>query len=335
MKKILQRLIILGCFAAALPVCAQVNVISVTDEDKHTRKEDFYHTFEYYVTPTGKKSVSAGKCQATRIGRRWFATAAHCVKKHCKNGCTIQMDLLEQPVSAMARVTHTSKRPAVFIHPQFTEGKMVQNDLALIRLDLDRAPQTYYRRPAGKRKYNLAVTKQEFAAFLEQNPQAARQYRRIVSPEFPPLVLFDEGNYLIDRDLSVISILGGKREIKPDPYPVYYVKELGFAYTNNFGVRQGMSGSGVMTNTGELIGIISANLTAVRAPGTKGAKEEEYFMFPVFNRELASFMEGVMGSDYYKLDWKDAYPSFVKKSHRNFSGVVQAVDWVNSHRAIK
>lgn len=326
-----KTIVLLTCLLGVAPVWGQVSVISVTDEDKHTRKEDFYHTFEYYITPTGKKAASVSKCQATRIGRRWFATAAHCVQQNCQNGCLIQMDLLEQPVSALARVTHSAKKPAVFVHPDFSPQKMVKNDFALIRLDLDRAPITYYRRAGGKQKNNLALTRAQFDAFLRQNLQASRQYRRIVSPEFPPLVLFDDGNYVIDRDLSVISIFGGKREIKPDPYPVYYVKALGFAYTHNFGIRKGMSGSGVMSNTGELVGIISANLTSVRGVGNKAARKEEYFMFPVFNAEIASFMESVMGSDYYKLDWKDAFPDFVRKSQRDFSPVVQAVEWVDTH----
>ncbi len=324
------------CLLALGTAWGQVNVLSVSDEDKHTRKEDFYHTFEYYILPPGAEGkIPVGKCQATRIGRRWFATAAHCVKKACQNGCVIRMDLLEQPVSAFASVTHSAKRPAVFVHPQFSEKKMVQNDFALIRLDLDRTPQTYYRRPSGKRKYNVAIRRAEFARFLDQNRQAASQYRHILSPDFPPLVLFDDGNYRIERGLSVISIFGGKREIKPDPYPVYYVKELGFAYTSNFGIRKGMSGSGVMTNTGELVGIISANLTSIRGPNKKNAKTQAYFMFPVFNREIASFMEEVMGSDYYKLDWKDAYPSFVSKTKQNFAPVVQAVRWVDQHGAIQ
>ena len=326
-------LITVCCWSSSL--WGQVGVISITDEDKHTRKEDFYHTFEYYITPADGVISSVGKCQATRIGRRWFATAAHCVQKNCQNGCSIQMDLLEQPVSALVRVTHTEKRPAVFVHPEFSEQKMVKNDFALIRLDLDRAPRTYYRRANGKQKYNMGLSKQQFNAFLQQNREAARQFRRISSPEFPPVVLFDEGNYLIDRDLSVVSIFGGKREIKPDPYPVYYVKNLGFAYTTNFGIRKGMSGSGVMTNTGELIGIISANLTSIRGISKKGAKTEEYFMFPVFNKEIASFMESVMGSDYYKLDFKEAFPSYVKKSHRDFSDVIEAVTFVNQQNPIR
>ena len=95
---------------------------------------------------------------------------------------------------------------------------------------------------------------------------------------------------------------------------------MGFAYTKNFGVREGMSGSGVMTNTGELTGIISGYL------GISGPqKKQEYFMFAVFNKELMDFMESVMGSDYYKMDRKSAYPDYIRRSNINHKEVVESV----------
>ena len=50
-----KTIVLLTCLLGTASVWGQVSVISVTDEDKHTRKEDFYHTFEYYITPTGEK----------------------------------------------------------------------------------------------------------------------------------------------------------------------------------------------------------------------------------------------------------------------------------------
>lgn len=314
----MKKFILCLFFTVVSPAFSQVNVISVTDETKHTKKEDFFHTFEYYIIPSSN-SVHGGKCQATRIGRRWFATAAHCVTPLCDNGCRIELDLLEQSVSARAAVEHSAKHPAVFIHPEYA-GHLAQNDFALFRLDLDRTPLVYYRRG----KVNAIVSAQVFKSFLNKNRRAASQLKHIQSPEFPPLVRFDDGNYILDRKISVISIFGGKREVKINPHPVHYVNALGYAYTTNFGIIKGMSGSGVVTNTGELLGMISGNLTT--APrNAANTRTEDFFMFPVFNANIAAFMESVMGSDFYKLEWKDAYPYLVRKSRKNYRAIIESV----------
>lgn len=325
MKRFLWTCVFVFC---ALGAGAQVGVLSVVSEDSHTKKEDFWHTFEYYiVAPTGQ----ASKCQATRVGKKWFATAAHCVHSPCQNGCTLRIDLLEQPLSVFSSVTHTPKKPLVFVHPQYDPRMPVAHDFALLKIDLDRAPARYYRRPQGKQGKNTAVSREIFEAFLSQNPSARREFNRALRPQLPPILVFDGATYRIDRTLSVVSIFDGKRGILHNPNPTDYVKELGFAYTRNFGVRKGMSGSGVMTNTGELAGIISAYLGINSA----GEKADEYFMFAVFNKDLTDFMESVMGSDYYKTDRKDAYPNYVSKSRANHREVIDAVRAVSGQTESK
>ena len=127
-------------------------------------------------------------------------------------------------------------------------------------------------------------------------------------------------NYLL------ISIFDGKREIKTDPNPVYYVKDLGYAYTQNFGIRKGMSGSGVMTNTGELIGIISAYVGADLYKGKQKIKHHELFMFPVFNEDLISFMRDTLGSDWNRVSTKDAYPYLANKTRKDFTEILTIVN---------
>ena len=306
--------------SCALPLLAEVSVLSVTDEDKHTKKEDFWHTFEYYIIPPGGNSV--GKCQATRIAKNWYATAAHCVAERCQNGCTLRMDLLEQPTSVFVSAKHTPKKPIVFIHPSYSGKELVAHDFALLRMDVANLPSVYYIRPSGKETRNTQISRAAFQNYLKQNNAARREFYSVMHPALPPILLFDNVTRRIDRKLSVISIFDGKRSIVPDPYPADYVKEVGFAYTQNFGIKQGMSGSGVMTNTGELAGIISAYLTVTVG---NNQSQKQYFMFPVFNEELTSFMEEVMGSDYYKMDRKDAYPNYVTRSPNKHAEFIRLV----------
>ncbi len=315
---------VIGVFFVLVACAAfgQVGVLSVSSEDVHSRKEDFWHTFEYYaVSPGGR----ASKCQATRVGKKWFATAAHCVKQACQDGCTLRIDLLEQPYSVFASVKHTNKKPLVFIHPQYDEGEPVAHDFALLKIDLTHADMRYYRRPQGKETQNMSVSKKEFDAFLRSHAPARREFEQALRPELPPLLTFGDTDGRLNRELSVISIFNGKRQILHNPHPTDYVRQLGFAYTQNFGVREGMSGSGVMTNTGELAGIISAYL-GIRIAGQKAS---QYFMFAVFNGELTEFMENVMGSDYYKLDRRAASDGYLKKSNKDHGDIVVAVQAVS------
>ena len=307
----------------ALPLFSQVSVITLTDPDQHSKKEDFYHTFEYYVI---SDEGSSSKCQATRIAPNWFATAAHCLKKPCQKSCKIRLDLLDQPVSVIAETNHSDKKPSVFVHPDFKEGTLIKGDFALFRLDLNHSPKIYYRRATEKEPQNVAMTPKAFFHWLATHRQANRQYKNVLSPNLPPIAQFGNANYVLDGKISVISIFHGKRQVQPNPHPVYYVKKLGYAYTQNFGIRKGMSGSGVMTNTGELIGIISAYVGADVYLGKKKVDRQDLFMFPVFNENLISFMQEVMGADFGRVDVKDAYPGIVSKTSKDFTKVLIIMD---------
>lgn len=313
MKKFLYFLFFF--FFSFSPLWAQVSFVSVVDVDSHTKKEDFFHTFEYYIIPE-KGQVT--KCQATRVGRKWFATAAHCVRTACTGSCTLRLDLLEYPTSVFLDVTHTDKKKHVFVHPKYNPKVPASHDFALLKIDPAAARRRYYRRPPeGSKGQNLLISKQDFDAALAQNALARRAYKEALSPSLPPVLVFEDATREIDRKLSVISIFDGKRSILKNPNPTHYVKELGFAYTQNFGVIKGMSGSGVMTNTGELAGIISGHLGV--------GNNKQYFMFTAFNKSLMEFMEEVMSSDYYKMERKSSVPNFVVRSKENHEPIINAV----------
>ena len=292
-------------------------MLTVTDEDKHQSAADFYHTYEYYIL-----GPTQAKCQATRIAPRWFATAAHCVKDLCEKSCTLRMDLMDTPVSVLAETTHNKKQRAVFVHPGYSKDKLVKDDFALIKLDVRYADKIYYRRATAKNPQNIAINEKDFLAWLKPRPQATRKYSKALSPALPPLIDFSvTRNYEIDRKLSVVSIFGGVRHVKKAVSPVYYLHKLGYAYTANFGIRKGMSGSGVMTNTGELIGIISSNVGADWFRNGKPVSHNDWFMFPVFDGSIIEFMRDTMGSDFSTMDRKDAEPSFVRKTRKDFSEI--------------
>lgn len=322
MKKLLCFLFLAAGF---LPLFAEVSVLSVSSDDVHSKKEDFWHTFEYYaISPTGKTT----KCQATRIEKEWFATAAHCVAVPCQNGCTLRMDLMEQPYSVFSSVSHSIKKPVVFIHPQYNASSPVDHDFALLNIDLNKADTRYYRRADQKEKQNVFVPRRTFNQFLQRNASARHEFNSLLHPSFPPLIYIAGGSGQINRELSVISIFGGKRQILHNPHPTDYVKELGFAYTPNFGIKEGMSGSGVMANTGELVGVVSAYLDI-----QIGKEKEEYFMFAVFDEDILAFMESTMGSDYYKLERKEADAGYMKKSALNHADIIIAVDEIKKVRS--
>ena len=90
-----------------------------------------------------------------------------------------------------------------------------------------------------------------------------------------------------------------------------------------------MSGSGVMSNTGELVGMVAGNFETWYRQGNGPKKEENYFMFPVFNKGLVDFMKETMGSDFDKLYIKEANPYCVSKTRQNFTTLVQMVDQAN------
>lgn len=285
------------------------------------QKQDFHHTFAYKVFH-GTNGMS---CQATRINSRWFVTAAHCVKDVCRKSCTIEMDLMDTSFSAKVIGYHDEHRYRVFVHPGYKKTKAAKDDFALIRLDVKNEPKQFYRRRTVQHPQDIRISKRQFFAWLRENPAAYKKYEELWKFAPPEIVEFEGGDYEILRTLSVVSILNGKRTVKQNKTPVYYVKNLGYAYTHDFGIHKGMSGSGVISDKRELVGIISANVKENYFKNNRQVFGRNWFMFPVFNEEVIAFMKAVMGDEFNTLKIKPAYPSAVRKTNRDFSAISKMV----------
>ena len=88
-------------------------------------------------TPDGQ--VEAAHCQAVRLTRDWYITAAHCVYDFCgaNRSCVVQFDLAQSPdpLLAQARVRSNSSFRNVFIFPGYNpaQNRSSSFDVALIR----------------------------------------------------------------------------------------------------------------------------------------------------------------------------------------------------------
>jgi len=70
---------------------------------------------------------------------------------------------------------------------------------------------------------------------------------------------------------------------------------------------------------------VAGNFETWYQQGNGPKKEENYFMFPVFNKGLMDFMKNTMGSDFDKISIREAYPYCVSKTGKDFSKLIQMV----------
>ncbi len=288
-------------------------------ENMPAPQEDFWHTFEYYVTAgEGPRA----KCQATRIGKQWFATAAHCVSFFCQKECTLKMDLLGRPYSMFVTVKHTQRKPAVFIHPQYKLSEFAVHDFALLKIDVEKAKIKYYQHNTADATQYKRISKWKFKRFLKSSPSVRRVFDQVQNPTFPSLLTFEgKGDYRLLCPISVLSIFHGEREVLHNSNPSNYIEKLGFAYTHNFGIREGVSGAGVMAESGELTGIVSTSLSIQIGD----AKRNNYFLFTTFNPDITQFMENIMGPDYQQLNKRKAADGYVRPVVADYQDILTLV----------
>lgn len=286
---ILLLALLLPCGQAA----AGVSFISVSDDDSYNEAEDFSNTYEINFNRHGESDIS--KCQAVRLSEHWFLTAAHCVDNACKDECSFQARLIVGPnYEADMTITHTPQSPKIFKHKKAKlDSRSSSYDLALLYFKPSET-KVVYKDMALK----IALTEDQF---LERIPNESLFYKAVKGTNIPNLLVVNskQGKEL-KRDVSVISIWNGKREVLDAKDSLVYSPKQNLFFTENFGIIKGISGSGVMTNTGELAAIVSA----IGSVGVYNQKTKKYdpvsiVYLSAFDQEVVDFINEHVGGFSY------------------------------------
>lgn len=313
MKKILFLFLLLPS-----ALCAQVSFISVTGVGEYTSARDFdKHTYEIRVTGGGK----SGKCQAVRIQKNYFLTAAHCVAEFCSGGaCRVQTVLLANDLYEALSVTeHTNKNKTVFFDKSY-DGSLQKMgvDIAVLKYDSAALPVYFYSKKS--KKWHNAETLPQESGNANTLIRTARS-RHTAAPDFP-LIHFSNNYYKLNRVLSFLSIEGGQKNVRTsgdyvndsdgDKNPAYFLKNMQAVMVLNFGSYKGMSGSGIMTNTGELLGINSA-ISYYEYYENGVRRRMEYSGFATFNDKTLELLKSAMGAHYDRLSIVHADNGYAKE----------------------
>ena len=310
MKKFLFLLILLP-LPAFLP--AEVSFLNVTGTDEYTDVGDFNNAYDIRVSAGAGKEY---KCQAVRAHRNWFFTAAHCVAQSCAGDCRIRIILFKNNTyEVYTEVKSSEKNRTVFFDKNFSMAKNFDkrtSDIAAFRYN-----------PSEQRgffvdaKKHILYTPAQFRAVAPGAKAVLREVnlKNTIAPE-TTLISFTNNYFKINRIISLISIDGADKSVKisgdfaedsdGNKNPAYFLKNLRIVMLKNFGSKQGLSGSGMMTNTGELIGINSFGTDFKLQVNGKDYSVPQYAGFATFNDKSLKFLESAMGDDFTDLTIYDA-----------------------------
>ncbi|MGB2578527.1 hypothetical protein AAIR98_000446 [Elusimicrobium simillimum] len=318
----LKKLLVLLLVLFSVPVYAEVSFISVTGTDAYTQEDDFSNTYDIRVrvSPNQEK-----KCQAVRVHQNYFLTAAHCVAGACDNGCSIKVVLHTTPsYEIFTYINNTADNQTVFYESGFVDTPYAgqrASDVAVLKFN-----------PMGTVFFFNTKVKRYYDGrnFLLNAPNAenivSRVKRRMGSVKELPMISFKNNFYRLNRVLTLITLDGADREVKVSgdyardaagtKNPSYFLKDDRILMTRNFGSKKGVSGSGVMTNTGELAGIVSFDSSYIKI--STGKVAHTYSGFATFNDRSLRILRAAMGAAYEDLIIYDAvekgFAQSIKKS---------------------
>lgn len=299
---------LLLCAAPALK--AQVNTLIITDEGQYQEAADFTNTFEIRLSrPGGAAAQNSAKCQAVRVDREWFLTAAHCVAQMCKESCDIDIRLVVQPGYEMRRrVAHTTQAQRVFKARPDAGVASSAYDVALIYAPVRGAQYGYFIPSRGDAQISEEL-------FLKIIPDFNVYYKAENGANIPDILHISSGTPVrIRREASVVSIWDGLRSVLPSKQQLIYMPGQKYIFGRNFGIRQGISGSGVMANTGELLGIVSATavLEAKNPEDGQSLREQLVFIVP-FDDVIIDFIRRTAQISNIKTPPKGIFARVAKK----------------------
>ncbi|MDD6172872.1 MAG: trypsin-like serine protease [Elusimicrobia bacterium] len=253
---------------------------------KNMDVRQYNNTYEIAIND-GKSQF---KCQAVRLSKDWFITAAHCVVPVCDAACTINARLSNAKDYELEISTkHSSASQAVYLHPKAKE-EQVSYDIALIRFPPEKSDYLF-----KDKKIGYLVTKEE--AFSKLNASQKTDFTQAMQGvNFPTVLsLKTQTPKVLRVSLGVASIWDYKTEILSSEDYVFFSPKHNYIYTSNFGIRQGISGSGVITSSGELAAIVSAVASTQRvitfSDGGSTNRNMAFSMFSTFDDSVLSFLK--------------------------------------------
>jgi len=293
MKKYLFLFFMFFCSFSAF---AGVDFITVTNENSYKDSSDFNNTYEININKHGLNTIS--KCQAVRLDKEWFLTAAHCVEPNCDVACSMQVRLVVSGNYEMdVTTTHSPSFPKVFKNPKSNiPGKNAAYDLALLYF-----PSSYSKFVYKDPSQHMALPE---SVFLKRIPDYNIYYQAANGTNIPVvLAMSSKTNIMLDRRISVASIWDGQTSVLESIKPVFYSPKLHYIFTENFGIIKGISGSGVMTNTGELVGIVSAigDLIKTNPQTHETSSSTPVAFFAAFDPYSIAFIKKYIGGFEYKI----------------------------------
>lgn len=326
MKKFL--FLFISTFFAAVPAFAQ------EEEERPVNEDAFLVQKEIQIWRTDKTYDTQARvyaCQAVRLHKNWFLTAAHCVYTACSGSqpCTVQITLAEAELRQTVRIHHSTSSQRVFIYSGFYPGqnRVSSVDVALIRFDPETAEYSYAER--GKNGWK-SVPQERFSALLKDSPETQAQLSaygvRLIGAANLGNSRFRAGIVVPKTADGVVSYLQSPSD------DIYFVEKLQHFISPGFGVRRGNSGGGVFTPQGDLAGLVSSLMYSKNGSASFYDAEgkavltlqnaHDYFMFTGFNGATLNFIRNKVPS----LRVIGADMGFVEPVHKNFEEIVKMIN---------